>query len=320
MKITVMGPGGVGGYFGARLAAAGHDVTFLARGLHLAALRTRGLRLDSEIGALTLPGVRALADAAEVAEAETIIFAVKMRDTQGAAASLEPLVASGAAVFTFQNGVDSAERIGNILGAANVVPGVARIGSHISAPGVVKQIGSFARLEFAEPDGRESARTRSFYDACKAAGIDAVLSPNIQREIWLKFAMLAALSGMTALTRGPIGPIRANAQSWALLEAAVEETVAVGVALRTGLEAADAARVKKLIESFPAEMMASMAHDLLAGRPIEIEGLSGAVARLAEKAGVAAPTHRFMAQALAPFTNGKQHLQRHARAGRRNFW
>jgi 2-dehydropantoate 2-reductase len=305
MNITVMGPGGVGGYFGARLAAAGNDVTFVARGTHLAAMREGGLRLDSEIGKLQLDPVQVVAEAGEIAAADVVIFAVKMGDTESAARSLQPLVAGGATVFTFQNGVESAERIGRIVGAKSVVPGVARIGSHISEPGVVKQIGTFARLEFAESDGKPSARTAAFYAACKQAGFEVALSPNIQREIWMKFAMLAPLAAMTALTRGPIGPVRANAQSRALLQAAVEETVAVGVALETGLEPADIGKLMQLIDSFPKTMMASMAHDLLAGKPIELDGLSGAVVRLGSRCGVPTPTHRFVTQALAPFAAGK---------------
>ena len=304
LKITVIGPGGVGGYFGARLAAAGNDVTFVARRSHLEAMRKDGLRLDSEIGPLHLKPVKVVADAREIEAADVILFAVKMRDTESAAQSLTGLTAKGATVFTFQNGVESAERVGRIVGAENVVPGVARIGSHISAPGVVKQIGAFARLEFAERDGRPSARTKAFFEACKHAGFGAVMPENIEREIWMKFAMLAPLAGMTALTRGPIGPIRVNAQSRALLQAAVEETVAVGMARKTGLQSADVGAVMKLIDTFPKEMMASMAHDLLAGKPIELEGLSGAVARLGEQAGVPAPTHKFIAQVLAPFVNG----------------
>jgi 2-dehydropantoate 2-reductase len=305
LKIAVMGPGGVGGYFGARLAAAGNDVTFVARGSHLEAMRKDGLRLDSEIGALHLKPVKVVADAREIPAADVIMFAVKMRDTEDAARSLTGLTAKGAAVFTFQNGVESAERVGRIVGAASVVPGVARIGSHISAPGVVKQIGTFCSLEFGERDGKPSARTKRFAEACKAAGFAAKVPANIEREVWMKFAMLAPLSGMTALTRGPIGPVRANPDSRALLEAAVKETVAVGVALKTGLTAADAGDLIKLIDGFPTGLMASMAHDLLAGKPIEIDGLSGAVARLGRQAGVPAPTHTFIAQALAPFRDGR---------------
>ena len=304
MKITVMGPGGVGGYFGARLAAAGNDVTFVARGAHLEAMKTKGLRLYSEIGNLHLNPVKVVADVREIAAADAIIFAVKMRDTENAAESLKPLVAKGSTIFTFQNGVESAERIGKIVGAGNVVEGAARIASNIPEPGVIKQIGKFAILEFGERDGKPSDRVAAFHTACVAAGINASLSNNISRTLWLKFAMLAPLSGMTALTRGPLGPIRNNAQSYALVKAAVEETIAVGIALKAGVEPGDAANTIKLIDGLPNAMMASMCHDLLAGKPIEVAGLSGAVARLAQANGVAAPTHAFIAAALAPFTDG----------------
>jgi 2-dehydropantoate 2-reductase len=304
MKITVMGPGGVGGYFGARLAQAGNDVTFVARGAHLAAMQANGLRLDSDLGALHLNPVKAVASAAEIPAADAIIFAVKMRDTESAAESLRPLVDKGAAIFTFQNGVESAERIGRIAGAGHVVEGAARIASNIPEPGVIKQIGKFAILEFGERDGKPSARTSAFHSACVAAGIDARLSDNISRTLWLKFAMLAPVAGMTALTRGPLGPIRRTPESYALLKAAVEETVAVGMALNTGLEQEDATKTVTQIDALPDAMMASMCHDLLGGKPIEVRGLSGAVARLAKECGVAAPTHAFIASALAPFADG----------------
>jgi 2-dehydropantoate 2-reductase len=304
MKITVMGPGGVGGYFGARLAAAGNDVTFVARGAHLAAMQAGGLRLDSELGNLHLNPVKAVARARDIPAADAIIFGVKMRDTESAAESLRPLVAKGAAIFTFQNGVESAERIGRIVGAGNVVEGAARIASNIPEPGVIKQISKFAVLEFGERDGKPSARTSAFHEACVAAGIDAKLSDNISRTLWLKFAMLAPVAGMTALTRGPLGPIRKTPESYALLKAAVEETVAVGMAMKTGLEKEDAANTIKLIDALPDAMMASMCHDLLGGKPIEVRGLSGAIARLAHESGVTAPTHAFIASALAPFADG----------------
>jgi 2-dehydropantoate 2-reductase len=305
MQIAVMGSGGVGGYFGARLAAAGNDVTFVARGGHLEAMRKNGLRLDSEIGSLHLNPTKAVADAREIATADTVIFAVKMRDTESAADSLRALAAKGATIFTFQNGVESGQRIGRIVGAGKVVEGAARIAANIAEPGVIRQIGNFAVLEFGEADGKPSPRTHAFHAACVAAGMDATLTGNISRTIWAKFAMLAPMSGMTALTRGPIGPVRANAKSRALLQAAVEETVALGVALKTGLVPEDAARTMKLIDGLPRAMMASMAHDLMAGKPIEVEGLSGAVARLASQNGVPAPTHAFIAAALAPFADGK---------------
>src|SRR5262249_24419608 len=226
MQITVMGSGGVGGYFGARLAAAGNDVTFVARGPHLEVMRRSGPRLDSELGNLNLNPVVVVADPRDIAAADVILFAVKMGDTDGAARSLQPLVAKGATIFTFQNGIDSAERIGRIVGANSVVPGVGRILSHICEPGVIKQTGTFARLEFAESDNKPSARTMAFYEACKATGFEAVLSRNIQRELWMKFAMLAPNAAVTALARGPISIMRDNPQSRPLLVSLVEEAVA----------------------------------------------------------------------------------------------
>ncbi|HJU29848.1 MAG TPA: 2-dehydropantoate 2-reductase [Hyphomicrobiaceae bacterium] len=305
MKITVMGSGGVGGYFGARLAAAGNDVTFVARGAHLDAMRKHGLRLDSDIGELHLKPVPVVADAREIAAADAVIFAVKLGDTENAAESLKGLVGKGATVFTFQNGVESAERIGKVVGATGVVPGVARIAAHIIEPGVIRQAGNFAKIEFAEADGKPSSRTAAFHQACKAAGIDAVLSPNIRRDLWIKFAMLAPHAAMTALTRGPIGPVRSNPKSRELLQQLVEETVAVGVALKTGLETADVGRLMEGFDNMPKGFLASMAHDILAGKPIEVDHLSGVAVRLGAQAGVPTPAHRFITQALAPFVAGK---------------
>ena len=213
MKIAVMGSGGVGGYFGARLAAAGNDVTFVARGAHLEAMLKQGLRLDSEIGALHVNPVRAVADAREVPAADAVIFAVKMRDTEAAAESLRALTAGGANIFTFQNGVESGARIGRIVGPDKAVQGAARISAHVAEPGVIKQIGNFAVLELGEADGSASTRVGAFHAACSAAGIMAKVSDNISRTLWTKFALLAPVSGMTALTRGPIGPVRATLMS-----------------------------------------------------------------------------------------------------------
>jgi 2-dehydropantoate 2-reductase len=307
MRIAVMGPGGVGGYFGARLAAANHDVTFVARGAHLEAMRQAGLRLDSEIGALALP-VKVAAHAREIAEADAILFAVKLGDTEAAAEQLQGLVAAGATVFTFQNGVESAERIGRVLGAQNVVAGAARISAQISAPGVITQRGKLASLEFGEADAAPSARTTAFLEACKGAGISATRSADISRTLWLKFVMLAPMSGLTALTRGPIGPVRSDPDARQLLEAAVREVVAVGMAEGVRLEPADADAVLQAIDGLDPAIMASMCHDLLAQRKLEIAGLSGAVVRRGRARHVPVPTHTFITQALSLFADGKPKL------------
>ena len=308
MRLVVIGAGGVGGYFGARLAASGNDVTFVARGAHLEAMRRHGLRLDSEIGALNLAPVKVVASASAVTAADAVMFAVKLRDTESAAGSLRGLVGNGATVFTFQNGVESADRLGRVLGRHNIVAGAARINAQIAAPGVIRQGGSFAGLEFGEADNRPSPRTEALLAACTEAGIAATRSENISRSIWLKFAMLAPLAGLTALTRGPIGPVRANPDSRQLLAAAVSETIAVGMAEDAGLIAGDVAATMAAIDALPEGVMASMCHDLLAGKPLELAGLSGAIVRLGQRRKVPVPAHTFIAQALAPFAEGTQEV------------
>jgi 2-dehydropantoate 2-reductase len=304
MRITVMGAGGVGGYFGARVAAAGNDVTFIARGAHLAAIEKNGLRFDSKIGPLLVKPVKAVADTSAIAAADSIIFAVKMGDTDRAAETLKPLVDKGASVFTFQNGVESASRLGQALGPHAIVPGAARIAAYVSEPGVVKESGGFAVLEFGEADGRPSGRVRAFHAVCERAGIVAHIRDDIHRTIWMKFALLAPLAALTTLTRGPIGPVRAHPDSRALLLAAVREVVSVGVALNAGLKPEDAETVIAQIDKLPDAMMSSMSNDLLAGKPLELSGLSGAVSRLGAECGVPTPAHTFVVQALAPFATG----------------
>ncbi|MFM9938252.1 MAG: 2-dehydropantoate 2-reductase [Hyphomicrobiaceae bacterium] len=299
MKILVMGSGGVGGYFGGRLAAGGNDVTFVARGAHLAAMQKDGLVLDSQLGNATIKPAKATSDPASAGVPDVIMFATKMGDTEGAAAQLKPIVKDGVTIITFQNGVEGPELIQRVLPGAHVVPGVARIASHISKPGTIEQRSPFARLEFGEAKGGTSPKLQAFHAACKAAGIDAILSENIQRNVWMKFAMLAPFSGMTTLTGETAGPIRTTPGTRSLIEAAVREVIAVGKAAGTGLKDDDYEALMKAIDGNPAAMTSSMSHDRKAGKPLEVNYLSGAVVRIGAKHGVAAPTHQFITQALA---------------------
>jgi 2-dehydropantoate 2-reductase len=306
LKIAVMGSGGVGGYFGARLAQSGSDVTFIARGAHLDAIRSGGLYIDSQATPLYATPVKAVQHPAEAGVVDAILFCVKMADTESAAQQIKPLAEQGSTVFTFQNGVESADKVGAIVGARHVVAGTAQIAAVISQPGTIKHTGVMARMVFGEVDGKSSPRSERLFAACQAAGFDCVLSDDITRAVWMKFAMLAPFSGMTTLTRGAIGPVRSNPQSRRLLEAAVREVVAVGEKLGKHVGGDDAVRTMKQIDGMPAEMTASMTHDLLAGKPLELNGLSGAVARLGEAHGVAVPTHRFIADALSVHAGGRQ--------------
>ncbi|MGD9805093.1 MAG: 2-dehydropantoate 2-reductase [Hyphomicrobiaceae bacterium] len=306
MKILVMGSGGVGGYFGGRLAGAGNDVTFVARGAHLDAIQRDGLTVDSDFGSLTVKPAKAAGNPAEVGgSVDIVMFATKLGDTDAAAASLAPVVGRETTIITFQNGVEGPAIIAKALPSVHVVPGVARIASHIPRPGVIEQRGPFARIEFGEPRGAANPQLEAFYAACKAAGIDAILSRDIERGVWMKFAMLAPFSGLTTLTGSTAGPIRETPETRALMEAAVKEVIAVGQAAGVKLTDDDFAGVWKGVEANPRGMTSSMAHDRRAGKPLEVNYLSGAVVRIGEQYGVPTPTHKFITQALAIEAPGK---------------
>ena len=304
LKIVVMGSGGVGGYFGGRLAHSGSKVTFVARGAHLAAIRQSGLRIESSTGDAVIAPATVTMDPADAEDTDIVIFAVKMADTEQAAASIKPLVQRGARVFTFQNGVASADRVGRIVGHENVVSGTAQIAAVIKEPGVIKHTGTMQRLVFGEIDGAPSSRTQRFLEACKAAGINAELSGDIARTVWQKFVFLAPFAGLTTLTRGTIGPIRSEQRSRQLLERAIREAVLVGAAHGINIGEADIPERLTIIDNLPSEMTSSMCHDLLAGKPLEVNGLSGEVVRLGEVHGIPTPVHSFIADLLSVFEKG----------------
>ena len=297
-KIAVIGPGGVGGYFGARLAAAGLEVSFIGRGQHLEAIQYNGLKVESALGQLQLSATCAHASAEEIGNVDAVLFAVKLGDTETAARACTALLKPETPVFTFQNGVDSAERIGAIVGFDRVVPGIAYIASSVTEPGVVRHAGTMARLVFGERDGSDSGRCRALLRDCQLAGIEAEFSDHITDAIWRKFVFLAPLAGLTSLVRKPIGPIRAHPDTRTLLQAAVSEAAAVAAAtgIELGTDIVD--QTMAMLDQVPEQMNSSMAQDLGQGKPLELPWLSGAVVRLGQEYGVSTPTHRFIRQAL----------------------
>jgi 2-dehydropantoate 2-reductase len=306
MRIVIMGAGGVGGYFGGRLALAGNDVTFIARGAHGEAIRRNGLRAAGTLGDFHVQPAKCVASPAEIAEPpDVILFAVKLSAMESGAEQLRSIVSSQTTIYTVQNGVEAADVVGSVLGREKVVPGIAYISAIISEPGLINTRAAFAGLAFGERDGRESARVKAFYDACKAAKFDAQIPPDITRAIWLKFAMLAPMAATTSLIRCGLGPIRTNPPSRALLQALIEEIVALGKAVGTDMRDTDLTDTLKILDGLPPGVRASMAHDLEVGNPLELPWLSGAVVRLGEKHGVPTPTHRFFTQALAPYEKGR---------------
>jgi len=304
MKIAVMAAGGVGGYFGARLAAAGHEVSFIARGAHLAAIRERGLRLDSDIGNLHLTDARATDDPAEIGPVDVVMFAVKLWDTETSAAACKPLIGPGTAVIPFQNGVDSIDALTRILGPEHTLGGVARISAVISEPGVIRQMGDFTILQFGEVDGTESDRVKAFAAACDEAGFKGQIVPDVRFALWEKFVFLAALSGITAAARSPLGLIRASDAGTLMLRRAIEETAAVGRAKGIDLSDEVVERVWSLGQKMPDGLKASMLADLEAGRRLEAPWLSGAVSRMGRETGVPTPVHDTLYAVVSPFETG----------------
>ncbi|MDH5245284.1 MAG: 2-dehydropantoate 2-reductase [Betaproteobacteria bacterium] len=304
MRIAVMGAGGVGGYFGARLAQAGHDVAFVARGAHLAAMRERGLTVRSALGDVHLPSPVATDDPAALSPVDIVLFAVKLWHTEPAAQAIRPLIANGGVVVPFQNGVDSVERIGAIVGAERVMGGVAQIAATIAEPGVIGHTGTMARLRFGPVLAAQRPVADALLAACNGAGIDAELVVDIRRALWEKFVFLAAFSGLTSVARQPIGVLRADADMRNVLEAAMREAWAVGRAQGIALADDFVAQLMSFADGLPAEMKSSMLNDLVAGNRLEAPWLCGAVARMATAAGVPAPVHSTLYAALKPYCDG----------------
>jgi 2-dehydropantoate 2-reductase len=306
MKIAILGAGGVGGYFGARLAAHGNDVTFIARGAHAAAMRSDGLRVHSAAGDLHLQPVQLHESAVQTGLVDIVLVAVKMYDLDAAADVIRPLLNIDTAVVPFQNGVEAGTILKRKLGRRYVCGGVAYIGAGIEAPGVIRHTGSMARLLFGELQPSDSWRLDTLQAACQGAGIDAALSPAITVEIWRKFLFLAPYAASTCVARAPIGAVRADASRWSQFTAMVAEAAAVaraqGVALPEGILAERVA----FAQGLPAEMRSSMLQDLEAGRRLELDWLTGAVVRLGTAAGIATPASREVYDALAPFQLGSQ--------------
>jgi len=303
MKIAVMGAGGVGGYFGARLAQAGHEVAFVARGKHLEAMKSKGLTLKSPLGDATIK-VKASDRPAELGDAEVVLFAVKLWDTESAAEAIRPLVAKGGVVIPFQNGVESIERIGKVLGPERVMGGAAYIAGRIGEPGVIEQTGTMARLRFGPVLPAQKKVAEDFHAACKQAGIDVELSNDVVKLLWEKFVPLVALSSATTVTRQPIGVVRADPEMRWLLESCMRETWTLG--RKKGIALADdlVAQSMKFMDGMAPGVKASMAGDLEAGGRLEAPWLAGAVARMSRELGLEAPVNRTVYAALTPYVNG----------------
>ena len=307
MQIAIIGAGGVGGYFGARLIAAGEDVTFVARGSHLEAIRSRGLRLESPKGNLHLTSVRATDDLKSVGPVDVVLLTVKMYDLDAAAATLRPLIGDDTVVVTLQNGVEAVEIVGRHVSQDHVAGGVAYVAAVIAEPGLIRHT-SLDALIFGELDGRRSSRLTQLEAACLRAGFGARVSDDIEVDLWAKFARLSVFSGMTAVTRSPIGVLREDPALFAMLQAACRETISVGRAKGVALPETLMSEILQMVQGLPHHAKASMLEDLERGRPLELPWLSGAVVRLGMEVGVPTPIHSFIATVLKPHASGSRSL------------
>jgi len=290
MRIAAMAAGAVGGYFGARLAADGHDVFFIARGANLDAIRTNGLSIKSVHGDLHLPKPNVTDDPKNVGPVDVVMFAVKLWDTEKAAELTRPLVGPNTRVITLQNGIDSVERVAPILGADQVIGGVAYIATVIAAPGVIKHTSQFATMHYGRADKKPDAVLDAFTAAGKAAKCDVDLSKDISVERWQKFVFLTAMAGSTAALRSSIGPIIADPDGRAFFRALMEEARAVGKAKGVDVGAAFIEqRMDFAVSKVEPGMKASMAHDLERGNRLELDWLNGKVRELGRELGVPTP-------------------------------
>ncbi len=308
MRFVIVGTGGVGGYFGARLAAAGNDVAFIARGGHREAMARRGLTVRSALGDLHIAEPAVFADPAEAGPCDYVLLCVKMQDLAPLAESLRPLIAQNTAhhtvVVPLQNGVEAEDMLCEALGLRFVMGGVAYIFAHIAEPGVIQHVGEIARLAFGELDGQKTARQEALLSACTAAGIGADAPDRIDDRIWRKFALLAPLAGATCLGRCPVGGVRDDPGLSAKLGAMVGEVVALGRARGVTLPQDLETRTLKAIGQLDAGMKTSMLTDLEAGKALELEWLNGAIVRLGADAGLGTPANAEVVEALRPFAGG----------------
>ncbi len=297
MRIRIIGAGGVGGYLGGRLAAAGEDVAFLARGEHLDAILRDGLRILSARGDARIFPARASADPNALFPGDLVIVAVKNWDTEAAAGAAARIVGPGAEIVSFQNGVEAWDQIARATGRP-VLGGVAYITASIESPGVIRHAGTVERFEFGAFDGRPSPAASGLLEACRRAGVTAAIPDDIGRAIWEKFVFLSAFSAMTALTRRPIGPIRENPETRGLLERAMREAAAVGAAKGASLRDDSVARQMALIDRLAPDAVSSMLHDIVRGNRLESPWLCGAVARMGKELSVETPVQSFAAALL----------------------
>ena len=304
MRIAVIGSGGVGGLFGAALARARADVTFVARGAHLEAMRANGLRVMGPRGDIHIHPCKATDDPAGIGVVDVVLFCVKLWDVESAGAAIKGLIGPNTMVIPLQNGIDAADRLIPILGRDAVMGGVAQMSAAIERPGVIRQTGTFMSIVFGELDGRKSERAAAFLSMCQKAGFDAALTDAIQTALWEKFVLLAVNSSVVSVIRLPFGKLRDDPDVFALFSASFAEAIAIGRALGVRLRPDLQTQLENRVQNFPPEMKPSMTVDLERGNRLELPWLGGKLVALGKELDVPTPTLSVLCAALKPYANG----------------
>jgi 2-dehydropantoate 2-reductase len=308
MRIAVFGAGGVGGYFGGRLAQAGEDVVFIARGDHLKALQANGLAVQSINGSFTLDTVEATDDPSGLRAVDVVIVAVKSWQVPLAAQGMKPVMGKNTYVLPLLNGVEATPQLAEVVGCDAVLKGMAKIISRIAGPGEVHHVGAEPYIALGEPDNHTSDRAERLREALEKAGVRAEIPPDIDVALWEKFLLVASLGGVGAVTRAPVGVLRELPETRRMLEEAMAEILRVAHASTIDVDQDAIPRSLRFIDGLPANGTTSLQRDILEGLPSELDAWSGAVVRLAKEVGVQTPIHDFIHRSLLP-------LERRARAG-----
>ena len=300
MRIAIYGTGGAGGYFGARLASAGEDVAFIARGEHLRAIRSNGLHVETPSGELVIHPAEATDDPAEIGPVDAVLVGVKAWQVTDAARVMRPMIGPETIVVPLQNGVEAHEHLAAVLGDGPVLGGTCGTISYVVAPGRIRSIGGTNFVRFGELDNRSSERTERLRRAFESAGVGAEIPPDIHVAIWEKFLFVVSFGGLGAVTRAPLGILRAMPETRPMLETCMREIFDVGRKRGVALANGTVERAAAFLDSLAESATTSLHRDIVDGKPSELEAWNGAVVRLGREAGVATPLHEYIYHSLLP--------------------
>ena len=300
MRIVIFGTGGVGGYFGGRLAQAGEDVTFIARAEHLRAIKTNGLKVESSSGDFVLYPAKATDNVSEVGETELVILGVKAWQVPEAARAVKPLVGPTTTVVPMQNGVDAVPQLVDELGSENVIGGLCRIVSFVVAPAHIRHAGFRPSIIIGELDNQRSDRIVRIEEVFKHAGLDTTIATDIQVALWTKFLFIASFSGVGAVADAPAGMLRSDPKWRGQMLSAMQEIYALAHARGVKMPPDSVDKVMAAVDGLPEDTTSSMQRDIAAGKPSELDSQNGAVVRMARESGIEVPTHTLIYETLKP--------------------